>query len=213
MTALPQTSQPITKTRILDAAEKLFGQHGFEETSLRDLTAEAQVNLAAVNYHFQSKDSLIDAVIERRIAPVNRLRLEMLDAAGPTPTPEQIAEAFLAPMVMMEILPALPLIGRALSSPNHFLRNVYKKHLVHVVERFTEAIGNAVPDLPQEERFWRLQFMAGAMTHVLALSTVLPAMTGSESELDRQMLLRRLVTFLAAGLRQPIELAEKGGEN
>ena len=61
-----------TKSRILDAAEKLFGLNGFEATSLRDITAEAQVNLAAVNYHFQSKDSLIDAVIARRIEPVNR---------------------------------------------------------------------------------------------------------------------------------------------
>ena len=61
-----------TKTRILDAAEKLFGKSGFDATSLRDITAEADVNLAAVNYHFQSKESLIDAVIARRIEPVNQ---------------------------------------------------------------------------------------------------------------------------------------------
>src|SRR6266446_10016180 len=87
-----------TKIRILDAAEKLFGKNGFDATSLRDITAEAQVNLAAVNYHFQSKDSLIDAIIERRLEPVNRLRLEMLDAAGSSPTVEQVVEAFLAPL-------------------------------------------------------------------------------------------------------------------
>jgi len=68
-----------TKTRILNAAEKLFGMNGFDATSLRDITAEAQVNLAAVNYHFQSKDSLIDALIERRILPINQRRFEMLD--------------------------------------------------------------------------------------------------------------------------------------
>ncbi|HEY6339983.1 MAG TPA: TetR family transcriptional regulator, partial [Bryobacteraceae bacterium] len=79
-----------TKTRILDVAERLFGANGFDSTSLRDITAEAQVNLAAVNYHFQSKDSLIDAVIARRIEPVNRKRMEMLDKAGQNPTLEQI---------------------------------------------------------------------------------------------------------------------------
>src|SRR5579871_1662400 len=103
-----------TKSKILDAAEKLFGIKGFEATSLRDITATAQVNLAAVNYHFQSKDSLIDAVIERRIAPVNRTRLEMLEAAGPNPTVEQIAEAFITPVIESDPSPIMPLVGRIL---------------------------------------------------------------------------------------------------
>src|SRR5713101_7424555 len=88
-----------TKTRILDVAEKLFGDKGFDATSLRDITAEAQVNLAAVNYHFQSKDSLIDAVIGRRMAPLTKRRIEMLDEAGPNPTLEQVIEAFISPLL------------------------------------------------------------------------------------------------------------------
>src|SRR5215470_4581913 len=117
-----------TKTKILDAAEKLFGQKGFEATSLRDITAEAQVNLAAVNYHFQSKESLIDAVIGRRIQPVNQLRLEMLDAAGSNPTVEQVVEAFLVPIFSLSVRPAVPLIGRVLSNPTQFVERVYKRH-------------------------------------------------------------------------------------
>jgi AcrR family transcriptional regulator len=88
-----------TKDRILDTAEKLFGTRGFEATSLRDITTEARANLAAVNYHFQTKDSLIEAVIARRIEPINRRRLEMLDAAGPAPTVRQILLAFLTPVL------------------------------------------------------------------------------------------------------------------
>src|SRR5579872_4743200 len=113
MISAPTTEVSIpldTKIRILNAAEKLFGLKGFDATSLRDITAEAQVNLAAVNYHFQSKDSLINAIIERRLEPVNRLRLEMLEAAGSSPSVEQVVEAFLAPVLMMEVLPAVPLI-------------------------------------------------------------------------------------------------------
>src|ERR1700743_947942 len=102
-----------TKTRILDAAEKLFGLKGFEATSLRDITAEADVNLAAVNYHFQSKESLIDAVIARRLEPVNRPRLELLAAAGPNPTVEQIVEAFVGPVVQQDQSAMLPMMGRA----------------------------------------------------------------------------------------------------
>jgi AcrR family transcriptional regulator len=191
-----------TKTRILNAAEKLFGMNSFDATSLRDITAEAQVNLAAVNYHFQSKDSLIDAVIERRILPISQRRLEMLDAAGHPPSVEQIVEAFLAPLLMPEVLPAVPLIGRVLSNPDQFFDRVFKKHLRHVAERFSQAIREALPELSPEEAFWRLFFMAGSMTQVLALSSVLPRISGEP--VDRDALTRRLATFVAAGLRAPV---------
>lgn len=201
MIAMPSAQPADTKTRLLDAAEKLFGQHGFDATSLRDITADAQVNLAAVNYHFQSKESLMDAVIERRLEPVNLRRLEMLDAAGPSPSVEQIVEAFLAPMLMLEVLPAIPLIGRVLSNPSQFVGRVYKRHFMHIVQHFSEALGAALPDLSAEDRFWRLQFMAGSMSHVLALSGVLPLLSGQP--FDRQRVMSRLVVFLAAGLRAP----------
>src|SRR5947208_6015283 len=95
-----------TKIRILDAAEELFAEKGME-LSLRTITSKAGVNLAAVNYHFQSKETLIDAMIERRIGPINRNRLEMLDALerefpdGPLPL-EGILRAFLAPLIQLE---------------------------------------------------------------------------------------------------------------
>jgi AcrR family transcriptional regulator len=202
MLASSASPPPDTKTRILNAAEKLFGQNGFDATSLRDITTEAQVNLAAVNYHFQSKESLIDAVIESRLTPVNQRRLEMLAAAGPSPQLEQIIEAFLAPILDYEIAPAVPLIGRVLSNPSHFMDRVYKKHLASIVVEFSEALGKALPSLPWEERFWRLHFMAGAMTHVLALCQVLPQMAG-EKTFNRKATMARMVTFLAAGFRAP----------
>src|ERR1017187_9972164 len=127
-----------TKTRILDTAEKLFGQNGFEATSLRDITAEAQVNLAAINYHFQTKDSLIDAVIQRRIEPVNQRRLEMLDSAGPNPSVEQIVQAFVAPVLERYTTTMMPLMGRVLATPDVFVMRVFKKHLAGVAARFGE---------------------------------------------------------------------------
>jgi AcrR family transcriptional regulator len=193
-----------TKTRLLDAAEKLFGKNGFDATSLRDITAEAQVNLAAVNYHFQSKESLIDAVIERRMEPVNQKRIQMLDAAGPSPALEQILEAFLVPVLEREIWQAGPLIGRVFSNPDQFLERVFKKHLAAVAQRFRDAISRALPGLPPAEIAWRLHFMAGSMSHVLVFSQVLPAMTGGLcNPQDRGALMTRLVTFLAGGFRAP----------
>jgi hypothetical protein len=102
---------------------------------------------------------------------------------------------------MLDVLPAIPLIGRVLSNPSHFVERVYKKHLVAIVERFTDAIGTALPDLPPEERYWRLQFMAGSMTHMLTLSSILPLLSGQP--FDRRRVMSRLVVFLAAGLRAP----------
>src|SRR6516165_8302775 len=108
-----------TKDRILDAAERLFARDGIEATSLRAITAEAGVNLAAVNYHFQSKDALLDAIIARRIAPLNQRRLEMLDRieaefpSGPLPL-ERVLDAFFRPMFESagEMSHIRPLLGR-----------------------------------------------------------------------------------------------------
>src|SRR3954471_14093749 len=89
-----------TRTRILDAAEELFMQHGFEGTSMRLLTAKAGVNLAAVNYHFGSKDALVEAVFRRRLHPINVARvaeLDKLEATDGAPSPGAIIRAFITP--------------------------------------------------------------------------------------------------------------------
>jgi AcrR family transcriptional regulator len=194
-----------TKTRILDAAEKLFGQKGFDVTSLRDITTEAQVNLAAVNYHFQSKDSLIDAVIERRILPVNQRRLEMLETAGPSPSVERILEAFMVPTLEADLATVIPLMGRVLTNPDQFVEWLYKKRLSGTADRFMEALCQALPHVPRPELFWRLHFVAGAMSHVLLFSRALPILTNGLCDLsDRSALAQRLIAFGAAGLRAPL---------
>src|SRR3954471_22630083 len=86
-----------TKQRILDSAERLFAAHGVEATSLRTIIGDAKVNLAAIHYHYHSKEELLDSVLMRRIEPVNRERLEMLNACGESPSLEAVLEAFIAP--------------------------------------------------------------------------------------------------------------------
>jgi len=197
-----------TKIRILDAAEELFGVKGIEETSLRDITTHAHVNLAAVNYHFQSKDSLTDAVIARRVEQINRGRLEMLDAAGPEATVEQILTAFLIPALEIPLECVAPMLGRILSNPNLFVDRVYKRHFANVSERFREALGRALPGLSKPELMWRQLFMVGTMTHVMALGQVLPAITDGVCDIsDRPALVERAVRFLAAGFRAAGEVA------
>src|SRR3954469_14607154 len=91
-----------TKLAILDTAERLFATHGFNATSLRAITAEADANLGAVNYHFASKDSLILAVLRRRLTPLSADRIALLDKfedeANGKPLPiEKVLEALFRP--------------------------------------------------------------------------------------------------------------------
>lgn len=191
-----------TKTRILDAAEKLFGKNGFDATSLRDITAEADVNLAAVNYHFQSKDSLIDAVIARRVEPVNQRRLEMLTQAGPNPTVEQILIAFLLPIMHADFSAVYPLMARVLATPDAFVTRLFKKYLGVIVERFSEALGKALPELSHSEIVWRMHFTAGAMAHVLSRAHAMPELMPEHiAKFEHETVLAQLVTFAAAGFR------------
>ena len=199
-----------TKSRILDAAEKLFGMNGFDSTSLRDITTAADVNLAAINYHFQSKDCLIDAIVARRIEPVNKKRFELLEAAGPHPTVEQILCAFLAPVMQVKTEAMVPLIGRILSNPELFVERVFSKHLAPVSQRFIEALSHALPDLPPSELLWRLHFSIGVLTHTMLWGRIFPKITNGVCDIsDRDALVDRAVRFVAAGFRAP---ASKGSD-
>jgi AcrR family transcriptional regulator len=202
------TERVDTKVRILDAAEKLFGMNGFDGTSLRDITTAAEVNLAAINYHFQSKDSLIDAIVARRIEPVNKKRLELLKAAGPNPTVEEILTAFMGPVMRVKVDAVVPLIGRILSNPEVFVERVFHRHLAPVSQRFIEALSKALPELPPSELLWRLHFSVGVMTHTMLWGRIYPKITNGVCDIsDREALVDRTVQFVAAGFRAP---ASKG---
>jgi AcrR family transcriptional regulator len=204
------TEKVDTKSRILDSAEKLFGLNGFDGTSLRDITTAADVNLAAINYHFHSKDSLIDAIVARRIEPVNKKRFELLEAAGPHPTVEQILTAFMDPLMRVKVDAVAPLMGRILSNPELFVERVFHKHLAAVSQRFVEALSKALPGLPPSEILWRLHFSVGVMTHTMLWGRILPKITNGVCDIsDREALVDRAVRFVAAGFRAP---ASKGSD-
>src|SRR3989440_11861442 len=112
-----------TRIRILDAAEELFMQHGFEGTSMRLLTTKAGVNLAAVNYHFGSKDALIEAVFRRRLDPMNAARIAALDELEKlprAPAPDAIIRAFIGQSLRM--------IEDTKNGGGHFLPPLRRSH-------------------------------------------------------------------------------------
>lgn len=197
----------------MDAAERLFARDGFEATSLRAITAEARVNLASVNYHFQSKDALVQAVIGRRLGPVNAKRLELLDryaahAAGAPVPLENILDAFFRPILELVGSHAhefVPLIGRIYTEPGDFAVRLYKQQFEHLRQRFFPDLQRALPDLPIEDLYWRLHFAIGAMAHTMAGSGILSLMSEGRCDIsDVEGTLARLKSFVTAGLTAPV---------
>lgn len=205
-----------TKILILDAAERLFADHGFAATSMRTITSEAGVNLAAVNYHFGSKEALIGEVFARRFQPVNDERLELLDryqqeAGKGGPTLEQILEAFVGPPLRMYLDAdrggpvAMRLFGQAIGDPGGRTKMILAEQFSTIVHRFTAALKIAVPELDDTEIFWRFVFMVGAMAHTMTMGDDLPQMScGLCDPSDVEGTIQRLVPFLAGGLRATV---------
>jgi AcrR family transcriptional regulator len=204
-----------TQTRILDAAERLFGQQGFPCSPLRQITDDAGVNIAAVNYHFGSKEELYKAVLFRRIRPVNEERMKLLaDAeqlAGDQPVPiRSILEAFIRPLLRRAAdgsasgLPFLRLISRDLTDPQPFMVDEMVKEFDPLVERFAHALTQSLPGVPLAELFWRMQFTIGGMLYAAAHQHDFErASCGLCSCDDLEGCVRRLIDFCAAGLAAP----------
>ena len=206
---------PETRERILDAAEGLFMAHGFEATSMRMITGMAHVNLAAVNYHFGTKDALIHEVFRRRLRDLNRRRLAALSeeevAAGGAPVkPSRIVEAFFGVSIEMASdtqhggATFMRLLGRTYTEPNEFVRKFLAEEYAEVVDRFMGALYRALPDVPREEILWRFHFMMGAMSYAIAGTDALQLFAGEFDDKDPARLMERLMSFLLGGLRAPL---------
>jgi AcrR family transcriptional regulator len=215
--ALSSRSGIDTKERILDVAEHLFTQFGFAGTSLRMITAQARVNLAAVNYHFGSKETLIEAVLTRRLAPLNDRRLAELDAleaarGKKAASVEEVLHAFVGAALKLSADPTeggavfLRLLGRAFTEPTELVRNTLQRQYSDVAARFKRAFLRALPHLPEPELVWRMQFTFGAISYTMAGSDVMRLVADCEPEgaRDYETIVARLVAFLAAGLKAPV---------
>ncbi|MDX2267221.1 MAG: TetR/AcrR family transcriptional regulator [Bryobacter sp.] len=208
-------NSPDTKERILDATERLIATRGIEATSLRQITAEAQVNLAAVNYHFQTKDDLIVAVYLRRIRPMNAERLALLDELeatynnGKIPFPE-LLNAFYEPVVNMaqrleaKGTPIGVMLGRLYTEPVDHLNKLWMEEMATVVGRFAMAFQRAAPTLSREEVFWRMWFSVGVIAHTMGAGPKLAmASRGLVNVGDREEVLRRMIQFATAAWEAP----------
>jgi AcrR family transcriptional regulator len=213
-----------TYEKILDVAERLFMERGYEGTSTRTVISKAGVNLGAVNYHFGSKEALMQAVLRRRLAKLNRERLRVLDEAeaqvgGRPLKPSQILDGFFGTLLRMAEAEGpggrifLRLIGRTLTEPAEFIRTFLAAENADVLERYKAALFKSLPDVPKAEIVWRFHFMLGATSYAIAGTDALQLVTDwqvSEDEnIQAQHLLPRLMSFLLGGLRAPLPQFEE----
>ena len=203
-----------TATRILDAAERLFVEFGLEATSLRQITQQAAVNLAAVNYHFRSKDALFDAVFARRFAPWARECLHELDAlearsaAGQgTIDVESVVMCYVRPAFALSKDPSrggalfVRLFSRVLVENHRQLRERLSRDWGHLVARYTAALGRALPRLSGEEVAWRLHLGFSVMFHAFAGNDILKLFGRSAvSARAPDLIVKHVVPFVVAGM-------------
>lgn len=200
-----------TKDKLMDAAEKLFARKGFYGSSLRDITAAAEVDLSLVNYHFGSKKQLLIAVIERRGAVLNeeqlrRLADARLRAAPKAPSTEAVVGAFLDP-ILERLAHAGPgwhnyfaLIAYVNNSPE-WGSKLMGKTFDGVVLEFIRTLLDSLPGCAPEDIFWGYNFLTGAMTLSLAQTGRLDVLSnGLCRSNDVAALRERLGPFVVAGL-------------
>ena len=203
-----------TAMRILDAAEGLFVELGLEATSLRLITQKAAVNLAAVNYHFRSKDALFEAVFARRFAPWARECLRELDAleakvaAGKAVFDvEAVMMCYVRPALALSKDPShggalfVRLFSRVLVENHRQVRETLSRDWGHLVARYTLALGRALPRLSSDEVAWRLHLGLSVMFHAFAGNDILKLFGRSAvSARDPDLIVKHVVPFVVAGM-------------
>ncbi|MEM8953795.1 MAG: TetR/AcrR family transcriptional regulator [Verrucomicrobiota bacterium] len=210
-------ADPTTKDLILFAAEELFAAEGFEKVSLRAITQAAEVNLASVNYHFGSKDALIDAVIENIVTPINRERLHRLDSLESELAPDSaiatrdILDAFLRPLVVAIKESDLSeemffrLMGRCMAEPDYRMPESLIPQFQEVVQRFSDAAARALPKLPHDLIVWRLYFSIGTLVQSLMHIEALDSFSGGKSgQPSLDDLLTRIIDYCIGGFEAPV---------
>jgi len=201
-----------TKNKILDAAESLFADKGFNGTSLREITSLAEVNLAAVNYHFGSKKELIKAVMSRymnELSPILETVLIALCQQEEKPTLNDVFSAFIDPLLSLNVFKEngtsnfLQLLGRGYTDSQGFLRWFLTTQYPGVISNFVTAVQKSYPELTPEDIFWRLHFTMGTVVFTMSSTDAL-----TESDFDKKMdiagVIRKVIPFVAAGVAAPI---------
>jgi AcrR family transcriptional regulator len=199
-----------TRERLLDAAERLFAERGFEGASMRALARIAGASLSSTNYHFGTKEALLEAVLRRRAGPLNLIRLERLEnaerAAGDDAVPlAAILDAFVRPLFEVraasnrrETRPAW-VAARLFFDPAPLVSRFRSELLRDVDARFLAALERTLPQRERYEIEIAYQLTNGLLVH-FAAGHVAPSDSDREQDGTNDAVLRGLIAYAGAGL-------------
>ncbi len=204
-----------TKTRILDAAERLITELGAEKASLRKITDEAGVNIAAINYHFGSKNNMISAILERFLAPLSKELHQSLDRVltggeNEVPELEEVIRSYLVPLLAFSL--------RCPDQQNFFIqmygyiddKNVFMQSLRGIVEKdikyYADAFLKALPQIPEQVVLLRLAFFRNTAFGIMEGDCIMEESIGALGLVpDREAMIEEMVAYAAAGFRAGVK--------
>ncbi|WP_428033296.1 TetR/AcrR family transcriptional regulator [Amphritea sp.] len=210
--------QSATAKKILLSAEALFAEQGFAETTMREITSAAKVNLAAVNYHFGSKKGLITAVAEKYLTPLVSNLQAALSERQTVSHDEIISTEELLEILMRTLLQvgksrqfALPVFMRLLEliymKNQEELRDAMLSRYRGAFTAFIDLLRKDSAVMDDEEFFWRLHFLLGSIIFTLSNFQTLVAIEMREFERTAEIerTLHRMIPVLVAGLQARAE--------
>jgi AcrR family transcriptional regulator len=214
--------KPSVRQRLMDASEQLFADRGWNAVSIRSIAAAADVNLAALHYHFGSKEQLLAEIFAARAKPIVQERTRLLaeiERLGGTPPPlERILEAFLRPALAIGSdqrfggRAFVKLRARLATEPQEVSRKILASAFDESSGAFLTALGRALPEIPRADLEWRFHFMLGAMFYTMADAGRIQSLTGGRCDPGRiEGALQCLIPFLAAGFRSAPRSSVKPG--
>jgi AcrR family transcriptional regulator len=207
------SSEKPTRERILDAAEELFAQRGFEGVSVRQIMSKADADVSLAYYHFKSKQDLFDQVMLRRVEFLNEIRLRALEEVegkhlDDGPTVEEIIGAFTEPLLQLLVddhdkwSHYYQLIAQINNSPDRG-GALMSRYFDPLVSRFIEALSKALPDSDPADLYWSYHFLSGALTLTFAETGRIDNLSGGVCRsTDVAAINERMHVFLAAGFRR-----------
>lgn len=211
-------SEKQTASKMLDAAEVLFSRYGVEQTSIRQITQKAKVNIASVNYYFGSKEDLVEAVFERLVIRVTKERRDALsgifaeaEATGRRPSLEAIVSSFIQPYMgdgaqVQGMLMARFMLRQRLN-PTEGTRRIVRENLDPLAAVYVDAFAAACPDLPAETLFPSYLMMTATVVLITTENPEVDRLSvlseGKQSFADRMAVRDQLVRYIAGGIANP----------
>ncbi|MGQ7792043.1 TetR/AcrR family transcriptional regulator [Faunimonas sp. B44] len=205
------SGQASSRERLLDAAEELFAEVGFNGASVRQIVERASVNLGAIPYHFGTKENLFKEVMLRRARPLRAERQRMLEAlfaADPEPALEDLLYAMLEPAfrTSRENEAFRRLLGRASMDPTPEVRRLMIEIYTLDFMVVPRALREHFAAMDETEFHWKLNCLYGVMLFVQADTGKIQTIAGEGFDTSQPAVaLKYVIPFLAAGFQAPVK--------